>query len=108
MSMPAALLRNVSREACSTDDAAIGKEGDDDSSLYQVNTKSRIIMTRMSLSAADMTGDSGYKSGNDCGVFWDHCDRVRTACHAAGVENANGRATFERLFRGDGRLASKV
>ena len=41
---------------CMLEDSAVGKEGDDDMSLYHARTKSRTIMMRMSFSEADTDG----------------------------------------------------
>jgi len=71
-------------------ETAVGNEGEDDMSLYHVSTKSRTIRIRISFIAAEIMGDSGYRGGKLCGGLWDHWDLIRTACQAAGVENANG------------------
>lgn len=94
-------------DSCKTEETATGKEGEEDSSLYHVRTKSLTIMIIMSLRVADIIGDSGYKGGKDCGEFWDHCDLVTTACHAAGVENAKGLAAFPTKFRARDLLESR-
>lgn len=75
-------------------------------SLYQVRIKSRTIMIRMSFSAEDMTADSGYKGARDCGGLCDHCERVKAACQAAGVENAKGRPALGGVVVLGGLLTS--
>ena len=79
---------------CMLEDSAVGKEGDDDMSLYHASTKSRTIMMRMSFSEADRDGQLGMSGAKAFGDLWDHWDLVMTACQAAGVEKANGRATL--------------
>ena len=41
---------------CMVEDTAVGKEGDDEISLYHARTKSRTIMIRISFSEADTDG----------------------------------------------------
>ena len=41
---------------CMEEDTAVGKEGDDEISLYHARTKSRTIMIRISFSEADTDG----------------------------------------------------
>ena len=51
-----ALERTWSIVLCMVEDIAVGKEGDDDISLYHARTKSRTIMMRIPLSEADTDG----------------------------------------------------
>ena len=46
-------------------ETAVGNEGEEESSLYHVKTKSRTISIRISLTAADMTAASGTRGGSD-------------------------------------------
>jgi len=71
-------------------ETAVGNDGEDDISRYHVRTKSRTIRISISLIAAEIMGDSGYSGGRLWGGLWDHWDLIRTACQAAGVENAKG------------------
>lgn len=96
MSTAEALEINCCNEACTTDDTAIGKAGELDRSLYQLVTKSLMIMVTMSFRATETSGESGARGAKVWGVFCDHCDRVSTACQAAGVENASGGAARRR------------
>ena len=88
------------------DETAVGNEGDVEISLYHTSTKSLTIMMRMSLSAAEMTGESGRSGVRVWGDLWDHCERVKTACHAAGVENEKGRAAVRSVLGIGGRVES--
>ena len=94
-------------ELCRMEDTAVGNEGEDEMSRYQTSTKSLTIMIKMSLSALDITGDSGQRGGRVCGDLCDHCERVRTACHAAGVEKARGRPARGGDVKICGREASR-
>ena len=55
-SMLLALERTWSMLLCMVEDTAVGKEGDDEISLYHARTKSRTIMIRISFSEADTDG----------------------------------------------------
>jgi hypothetical protein len=44
-------------------ETAVGNDGEDDISLYHVSTKSRTTKISISLIAAEIMGDSGYKGG---------------------------------------------
>ena len=94
MSTAEALEINCCDEACTTDETAIGKAGELDRSLYQLVTKSLTIMATMSFRASEISGEPGARGAKAFGVFCDHCERVSTACQAAGVENASGGAAW--------------
>lgn len=79
-------------------ETAVGNEGEEEISLYQVRTKSRTIIINISFNAAETIGDSGTSGGKDWGDLCSHWERMVTACQAAGVEKAKGRAAFERGF----------
>src|SRR5882762_588923 len=66
-SIAVARSRRRPTESCRTEETAVGKDGEDDISLYQVKTKSLTIMVRISLSAEETTGKSGTRGGNVCG-----------------------------------------
>lgn len=94
--------------ACKVVDTEVGNEGEDEMSLYQDRTKSRTVRIMMSFRLEETTGMSGHNDGSDWGGLCDHCERVRTACHAAGVENARGRAAWESGFLGAGTFESSL
>jgi hypothetical protein len=85
----------------------VGNDGEDDISLYHVSTKSRTTKISISLIAVEIMGDSGYRGGRLWGGLCDHCDLIRTACQAAGVENANGWA-LEGERKGRCELVSRA
>ena len=94
MSIAEALEINCCNEACTTDDTTMGKAGELDTSSYQLVTKSLMIMVTMSFRATEISGEPGARGAKVLGVFCDHCERVSTACQAAGVENASGGAAW--------------
>jgi hypothetical protein len=55
-----------------------------------------MIMATMLFKATETSGEPGARGVNVWGVFCDHCERVSTACQAAGVENASGGAAWRR------------
>jgi len=84
------LSDSLARALWSEAETAVGNDGEDDISLYHVSTKSRTIRMSVSLIAAEIMGDWGYSGGRLWGGLCDHWDLIRTACQAAGVENAKG------------------
>ena len=106
--MVAVRCRSCWNAACKVVDTAVGKEGEDEMSLYQERTKSRTMRIMISFRLEDTTGMSGHNDGRDCGDLCDHCERVRTACHAAGVEKARGRAAWESGFPGASTFESSL
>ncbi len=48
---------------------AAGKEGEDEISLYHVQTKSLMILFSNSFKATDICGDCGYNGGWGCVEF---------------------------------------
>ena len=106
--MVAVRCRSCWNAACKVVDTAVGNEGEDEMSLYQERTKSRTMRIMISFRLEDTTGMSGHNDGRDCGDLCDHCERVRTACHAAGVEKARGRAAWESGFPGASTFESSL
>ena len=76
----------------------LGNEGEGESRENQERTKSRTMRIRISLMDAETAGASGIRGAREFGLVKDHWERVRTACHAAGVENANGCAACPSVW----------
>lgn len=81
---------------------ADGKDAEGEILLYHTRTKSRMMFSMISSRRFEMSGESGSRGGWELREVAedDHFERMRTACHAAGVENIKGRAACRRVSCG--------